>query len=904
MNLSNSGVGFYIFRPDRGPLGAEAAGRDQTSTQVMTSTIPGPLGIPYRVSLNAQGSTSAVPEWPTPPQAATWQPATVTSTGSALTMTLPAGLSQAAIGASWQTSDTDVTLLDPNGQTYTPQTNASIYAHPSGAAQAFYLIPNPPSGVWTVQLGTSTPSALGTVSPMLLSPATAPSLSLGSVTPANGVATIPYSASTFGGHGAVNLYYNATSSTSGGILIDHNQPLGQSQSYQWTLPAGLASGTYFIYGTVDDGLNDPVSVLAAQPLTWTNTNTPPAPQGLTAAAQNGILHAGWQPVANAAGYTLTLLDSSSKVLATNGVGNVTQYDLDPANPIWTGLVTGSTYQLEVAAVLASTLSSAASAPIPATLPTPSLPQLSSVTWSAAGTTGLGAIVVSGNVSNAASVSVGDNGSVRVAPAAPSGGSFSLLVPLYPGPNALTLTATSSTGDTATITTSVTYAALPPTLSLSGAPWNGTTVTSPSLTVTGMTDPGDTLQVNAALATVSSNGGFTQALTLVPDANLVTIVAANAVGLTSTYRGSITYTPPPTVSAIASALAANWPAAPADGSFATTLTVTLKDAAGNAVSGRSISLTQGSGHSTITTVSGTTNSQGQASFSVTDTTAETVTYTAKDTSDGLALSQVAQVTFEPRGDVNLDGSVTSVDALCVLRDVASLPSTGACPQTAATQAAAHVNGDAAAISAVDALCVLRIVATLPNTAACPSAGQTPSRVAGAEPAASAPGSVSLSLNPADAKLEKGKPATIVLKATMTGADLGAWTVDVRYDPSQIKVVGCEAAGSSLCNPGFAAGVVRVSGASASGLSGAQTLATLVVEGTGKSKTAAALRVSAETLASASGEHLAVGGSLPTPALPAASPTSAPTQRAKTTPAPSAASIPLSSEAAGGSTQAAR
>ena len=45
----------------------------------------------------------------------------------------------------------------------------------------------------------------------------------------------------------------------------------------------------------------------------------------------------------------------------------------------------------------------------------------------------------------------------------------------------------------------------------------------------------------------------------------------------------------------------------------------------------VTLAQGAGgHSTITTVSGTTDASGQATFSVADATAEAVTYTATDT----------------------------------------------------------------------------------------------------------------------------------------------------------------------------------------------------------------------------------------------------------------------------------
>ncbi|MGI8549535.1 MAG: SBBP repeat-containing protein, partial [Dehalococcoidia bacterium] len=69
-----------------------------------------------------------------------------------------------------------------------------------------------------------------------------------------------------------------------------------------------------------------------------------------------------------------------------------------------------------------------------------------------------------------------------------------------------------------------------------------------------------------------------------------------------------------------------------------------------------------------------------------------------------------------GDVNGDGSVNAVDALCVLRIVAHMPSTGACPNPPITTA--DVNADKS-VNAVDALCILRFVASLPGTVACPA-----------------------------------------------------------------------------------------------------------------------------------------------------------------------------------------
>ncbi|KJS12800.1 MAG: hypothetical protein VR67_06245 [Peptococcaceae bacterium BRH_c8a] len=91
----------------------------------------------------------------------------------------------------------------------------------------------------------------------------------------------------------------------------------------------------------------------------------------------------------------------------------------------------------------------------------------------------------------------------------------------------------------------------------------------------------------------------------------------------------------TVSASSSSLTAN-------GSTTSTITVILKDEYDNPVSGETVTLEQGGGHSTVTAVSGVSGGDGTAVFNVTNTRAEAVTYTAM--ADGVTLSQTATVNF--------------------------------------------------------------------------------------------------------------------------------------------------------------------------------------------------------------------------------------------------------------------
>ena len=82
---------------------------------------------------------------------------------------------------------------------------------------------------------------------------------------------------------------------------------------------------------------------------------------------------------------------------------------------------------------------------------------------------------------------------------------------------------------------------------------------------------------------------------------------------------------------------------ANGADSATITVTLRDVGGNGIPGKTVTLAQGSGSSTITG-GGSTNAAGVVTFSVSDATVETVTYTATDTTDSITLADDTSVDF--------------------------------------------------------------------------------------------------------------------------------------------------------------------------------------------------------------------------------------------------------------------
>jgi hypothetical protein len=231
-----------------------------------------------------------------------------------------------------------------------------------------------------------------------------------------------------------------------------------------------------------------------------------------------------------------------------------------------------------------------------------------------------------------------------------------------------------------------------------------------------------------------------------------------------------------------------------------------------------------------------------------------------------------------GDVNLDGQVNSVDALCILRNVAGLAFTTACPQEPAAIFDVDRSGT---VDSIDALCVLRAVAagvsvtticpppfiaaalqpvTAPATTASPATSTTssPSVAATGAPAGGAGGtpkpSAQVSVQPSSVLVARGASTTVQVQASAT-AGLGAWTVDVTYDPTLVKVTGCTpSVGSAVCNPAFAPNTIRITGASATALSGPQTLAKVTFTAVGASGSSSTVGLAVKTFATATGAPL--------------------------------------------------
>lgn len=82
---------------------------------------------------------------------------------------------------------------------------------------------------------------------------------------------------------------------------------------------------------------------------------------------------------------------------------------------------------------------------------------------------------------------------------------------------------------------------------------------------------------------------------------------------------------------------------------------------------------------------------------------------------------------------------------------------------------------------------------------------------------------------DGSAQTGESDEVTIEATDIGdPGLGAWTLDIHYDSSVITATDCTAEQGGVCNPNFADGVARITGATAGGLEGDSTLGTFEFE----------------------------------------------------------------------------
>ncbi len=147
------------------------------------------------------------------------------------------------------------------------------------------------------------------------------------------------------------------------------------------------------------------------------------------------------------------------------------------------------------------------------------------------------VTVAGTTDPGATVTI-DGGAVAVA----LNGSFSATYSLADGTHTFEIVATNGAGDSTSAATTVTVETTPPSLAIT-SPLAGTTVTVPTVVVTGTAEVGTTLVINGYAVAVTSAGTFSVELPLTPGANTIIATDTDPAGNSATRTLTVTYSNP-------------------------------------------------------------------------------------------------------------------------------------------------------------------------------------------------------------------------------------------------------------------------------------------------------------------------------------------------------------------------
>jgi hypothetical protein len=249
------------------------------------------------------------------------------------------------------------------------------------------------------------------------------------------------------------------------------------------------------------------------------------------------------------------------------------------------------------------------------------------------------------------------------------------------------------------------------------PADGTTPTT--LTVTMTDEFGNPVQgVSVKVAALNGKSVITPASAMTGSDGTANFTATDATAEVVTYQATdvtdsnsvltteavVTFGNPPAPPPIPSfsSVVVTPSSVPADGVTTSTISVLLYDGNGNAVPGKTVTLIPSGGSSTVTTVQGTSTTGGSALFTVTDTSAESVTYTAEDTTDSVNLSNMpVTVQFTTAGKTTSTSTTTttgsSTTTTTAAGDGTTTTTTGASPTTTTTTTTTSAPASTAAAS---------------------------------------------------------------------------------------------------------------------------------------------------------------------------------------------------------------
>lgn len=285
---------------------------------------------------------------------------------SQTTANIPPDTPFALFVLTWTEGDTDIELLSPSGKRLSRndalvEPDRYFYQKDMERREIAFAVNQPEPGGWQVII----PNVLeiGEYRLQIFGGNVTPKLLLGTLTinKAGMTATINWQDKDDDDDAKISLYYDTDAEGfDGALIVDNISEDDELDSFQWDF-SDVPSGTYYIYGKIDDSINMPVFSYSSTPLIVQNLQAPLPPTELKGIIEDDKIKLNWKesPSGEAVeGYVLYWTDKPQKpgYPYRMAVGKETEYTLDD-------LELGRTYRIAVVAYDAQAKESGYSEPI-------------------------------------------------------------------------------------------------------------------------------------------------------------------------------------------------------------------------------------------------------------------------------------------------------------------------------------------------------------------------------------------------------------------------------------------------------------------------------------------------------------------------------------------------------------
>jgi len=271
---------------------------------------------------------------------------------SQTTVNIPPNTPFALFRLTWTEGDTDIELLSPSGKRLSrndalAEPDLYFYQKDMERREITFAVNQPEPGGWQVII----PNVLeigeyrlqifgGNVTPQLL-------LSALTINKAEMTTTINWQDKDDDDDAKISLYYDTDAEGfDGALIVDNISEDDELDSFQWDF-SDVPSGTYYIYGKIDDGVNMPVFSYSSTPMIVQNLQAPLPPTELNGIIEDDNIKLNWNESPSGEGVEGYVIYWTDKPRQPGypyrlAVGNLTEYTLEDLEP-------GRTYRIAVVA---------------------------------------------------------------------------------------------------------------------------------------------------------------------------------------------------------------------------------------------------------------------------------------------------------------------------------------------------------------------------------------------------------------------------------------------------------------------------------------------------------------------------------------------------------------------------